>query len=268
MRRSSVFPARSILTQQRGRHERVAGYGSISNWAPRHPPTCRTNPARWPRRGRGPAPARPRRARQRRSEAQESQIRKAQRTSGITEYLARLSAPGGFAARMRASAEDLEVVGVGKIRFAVPEAVAGLAPFGRREQTLHDASVGDTWKIATCRPRISSRRWCRGRSESAEIRLLRAVASGRVSSLCSADALGPSGALRSPSASLRPLPVPGWSSRGPGPSKRGRSGGYTAGFHRGCGSTTNPRSSLARVAFPLALPPQNGERSHPFSAFS
>lgn len=75
----------------------------------------------------------------------------------ITEVLSQITAPGTFASRLRMPAESLEVevTGVGPIRFPITArsaqklcAVARPSPFGLREQTLHDLSVRNTWEVA------------------------------------------------------------------------------------------------------------------------
>ncbi|EYF01215.1 2OG-Fe(II) oxygenase [Chondromyces apiculatus] len=89
-------------------------------------------------------------------------------TASISDLLAQLKAPGTFAARLSAPAEDLdiEVTGVGPLRFPISPTVAGKlrgvarpSPFGLREQTLHDPSVRNTWEIAPSRVKIAARRW-------------------------------------------------------------------------------------------------------------
>ena len=89
-------------------------------------------------------------------------------TAPITDLLAQLEAPGTFAARLRAPAGelDIEVKGVGPLNFPITARlaqklrnVARPSPFGLGEQTLHDASVRNTWEIATSRVKIAARRW-------------------------------------------------------------------------------------------------------------
>ncbi len=75
---------------------------------------------------------------------------------------------GSFAARLRCPANDLtiEVRGVGVLRFPLLAAtarklssVARPAPFGLREQTLHDPNIRDTGQIRRSAVKIDSRRW-------------------------------------------------------------------------------------------------------------
>ena len=89
-------------------------------------------------------------------------------TTAITDLLAQLEAPGTFATRLRASADDLEIAitGVGQLTLPITarvaqklRSVARPSPFGLREQTLHDPTVRNTWEIATSRVKISARRW-------------------------------------------------------------------------------------------------------------
>ena len=89
-------------------------------------------------------------------------------TLPITDLLAQIDAPGTFATRMSAPADDLEVVvaGVGPLHFPITarlaqklRSVARPSPFGLREQTLHDASVRNNWEIAASRVKITARRW-------------------------------------------------------------------------------------------------------------
>lgn len=87
-------------------------------------------------------------------------------TEAIAELLARLEPPGAFATRLQASAAELElkVTGVGELAFPITasaaaklRAVASLAPFGLREQTLHDPAVRNTWEIAASQLKLSKR---------------------------------------------------------------------------------------------------------------
>ncbi len=82
--------------------------------------------------------------------------------------LGKLDVPGSFSARKAAPADDLniEVRGVGALRFPVPEEQARAlceigrpARYGRGEQTLLDRRVRDTWQIPSSRVRIDKRRW-------------------------------------------------------------------------------------------------------------
>ena len=98
----------------------------------------------------------------------------------VTAALTAIKAKGAFATELARSSDDLhiEVAGVGPIRFPISAAtarklcaVARAAPFGRRDRTLHDASVRDTWKISKSRIKIDARRWRRAlESELAIIR--------------------------------------------------------------------------------------------------
>ena len=89
-------------------------------------------------------------------------------TAPITDLLAQIEASGTFATRLRAPASDLdvEVKGVGPLKFPIIARlaqklrnVARPSPFGLREQTLHDASVRNSWEVATSRVKIDARRW-------------------------------------------------------------------------------------------------------------
>ncbi|HET8934085.1 MAG TPA: 2OG-Fe(II) oxygenase, partial [Polyangiales bacterium] len=89
-------------------------------------------------------------------------------TDVITKVLSQITAPGTFATRLRMPAESLEieVTGVGGIRFPITArsaqklcAVARPSPFGLRQQTLHDLSVRNTWEVAASRVKISARSW-------------------------------------------------------------------------------------------------------------
>jgi hypothetical protein len=86
----------------------------------------------------------------------------------VTEALEAIGRRGAFATRSTAEAGDLalEVKGVGAVRFPVPAAqarklcgVARPARFGKREETLLDRDVRDTWEIARSRVKIDKRRW-------------------------------------------------------------------------------------------------------------
>ena len=75
---------------------------------------------------------------------------------------------GSFAARLRCPAKDLalEVKGVGMLRFPLSatmarklSSVARPAPFGLREQTLHDPNIRDTGQIRRSSLKIDNRRW-------------------------------------------------------------------------------------------------------------
>lgn len=88
----------------------------------------------------------------------------------VTAALAAIEAEGAFATELACSSDDLhlEVEGVGPIRFPISAAtarklcaVARPAPFGRRGETLHDASVRDTGEIAASQIKIDARSWRR-----------------------------------------------------------------------------------------------------------
>ncbi|MBU3062675.1 2OG-Fe(II) oxygenase [Nocardia sp. NEAU-G5] len=86
----------------------------------------------------------------------------------ISELMGSVPAAGSFATRRTSSAENLviEVVGVGPIRLPVTPVqarrlceVARPARYGRREQTLLDANVRDTWEVPRDRVTVDERRW-------------------------------------------------------------------------------------------------------------
>ena len=86
----------------------------------------------------------------------------------IQTALAAIKAEGTFATALVCGSEDLkiEVKGVGPIRFPVSAAMAAKlcaaarpAPFGRRDKTLHDSSVRDTWQLGRTQVKIDTRRW-------------------------------------------------------------------------------------------------------------
>ncbi len=88
----------------------------------------------------------------------------------VTAALAAIEAEGAFATELACSSNDLNlaVEGVGPIRFPISAAtarqlcaVARPAPFGRRGETLHDASVRDTREIAARQIKIDARAWRR-----------------------------------------------------------------------------------------------------------
>ena len=90
--------------------------------------------------------------------------------SQIEAALAALKPKGTFATQRACSSTDLlvEVDGVGPLRFPISAttaqvlcAVAKPAPFGRRDQTLHDRSIRDTWEIDKGRIHIDTPRWKR-----------------------------------------------------------------------------------------------------------
>jgi len=78
----------------------------------------------------------------------------------IAQVLASTGAPGTFATRRTASADELhlDVVGVGEIPLPVSPAsarrlcdIAHPARYGLRDQTLLDRNVRDVWEIGTAR---------------------------------------------------------------------------------------------------------------------
>ena len=88
----------------------------------------------------------------------------------VTAALAAIGSEGAFAAEIACPSDDLhiEVEGVGALRFPVSAAaarklcaVARPAPFGRRDRTLYDASVRDTWEIDASRVLIEDEAWQR-----------------------------------------------------------------------------------------------------------
>ncbi len=89
-------------------------------------------------------------------------------TAPIADLLAQLEAPGTFATRVRAPADELKisVAGIGRLSFPITprtaqklREVARPSPFGLRERTLHDPSVRNTWEISARRVKIAARRW-------------------------------------------------------------------------------------------------------------
>lgn len=88
----------------------------------------------------------------------------------IAGVLQQIAAPGSFATRRTAGADDLhvEVKGVGPIRFPISAAMgrrlcaaARPARYGLRDQTLLDRDVRDCGEIPKSRIRIDQRRWKR-----------------------------------------------------------------------------------------------------------
>jgi hypothetical protein len=80
----------------------------------------------------------------------------------IAELLREVGAPGSFAARRTAAADDLhlEVTGVGRLRFPISRTqaqrlcrVARPARHGKGAQTLLDRQVRDTWEVIVLWPR-------------------------------------------------------------------------------------------------------------------
>lgn len=91
-------------------------------------------------------------------------------TSGVAALLANISTTGSFATELCLAAKDLhvEVHGVGPLRFPIStatanklSAIARPAPFGRRDQTLHDTRVRDSWEIGGDRIVIDAQSWQR-----------------------------------------------------------------------------------------------------------
>ncbi len=98
----------------------------------------------------------------------------------VTRALATLETGGVFATELtlRADRLALEVDGVGPLRFPISPAtarklcaVASPAPFGRRERTLLDRRVRDTWEIAADQIRIDDQGW--DQALAAELAILR-----------------------------------------------------------------------------------------------
>src|SRR5664279_1164796 len=88
----------------------------------------------------------------------------------VARILGSMSGAGSFSARRAAPPDDLhiEVRGVGRLQFPVPDAqarqlraVARPASYGQGEQTLLDARVRDTWQIPISRVKIDKRQWNR-----------------------------------------------------------------------------------------------------------
>ena len=86
----------------------------------------------------------------------------------VSALLARIGAPGSFAARRTVAPTDLnlEVEGVGRIRFPITAATARrLCAVGRpafhgfKDQTRLDTQIRDTWEIPRTRISIDQRRW-------------------------------------------------------------------------------------------------------------
>lgn len=91
-------------------------------------------------------------------------------TDRVTKALAALKSEGGFAAELACGSGDLhiEVEGAGPIRFPISAttarklcAVARPAQFGRRDKTLYDRGVRDTWEIDKSRVEIDAAAWKR-----------------------------------------------------------------------------------------------------------
>lgn len=88
----------------------------------------------------------------------------------VTAALAAVEAEGEFATELGCGSDDLhiEIEGVGPIRFPISIAaarklcaVARPAPYGRRDKTVHDVRVRDTWEIDRSRISVDTRRWRR-----------------------------------------------------------------------------------------------------------
>jgi hypothetical protein len=88
----------------------------------------------------------------------------------IAQALASTGAPGTFATRRTASADDLhlDVAGVGPIPLPLSPAIARRlcevarpARYGLRDRTLLDRSVRDAWEIGKRQVKIDARRWRR-----------------------------------------------------------------------------------------------------------
>jgi hypothetical protein len=88
--------------------------------------------------------------------------------NNVQTALAAIKAEGTFATVLICGSADLkiEVKGVGPIRFPVSAAMAAKlcaaarpAPFGRRDKTLHDSSVRDTWQLGRTQVKIDTPRW-------------------------------------------------------------------------------------------------------------
>lgn len=88
----------------------------------------------------------------------------------VESALAAIKSKGTFAVELACGSGDLhiEVEGVGPIRFPIAPAtarklcaVARPAPFGRRDRTLHDKSVRDTWEIDGSGISLDETRWRR-----------------------------------------------------------------------------------------------------------
>jgi len=88
----------------------------------------------------------------------------------VTDILAEVGSQRVFTARRTASVEDLdlEVQGVGELRFPIPSTqarqirrVARPAHYGKGEETLLDPEVRDTWQVPKSRVKIDKRRWNR-----------------------------------------------------------------------------------------------------------
>ncbi len=88
----------------------------------------------------------------------------------VQAALAAIEAPGSFAVELACPSGELaiEVEGVGALRLPLSATaaralvtVARRAPFGRKDQTLHDLGVRDTWEIGARKIKIDARAWKR-----------------------------------------------------------------------------------------------------------
>ncbi len=88
----------------------------------------------------------------------------------VTEALAAIKSRGAFAAEQACPSDGLkiEVKSAGVIRFPISTAavralcaIAQPAPYGRRDKTLNDRSVRDTWEIGSGRIKVDARAWRR-----------------------------------------------------------------------------------------------------------
>jgi hypothetical protein len=95
----------------------------------------------------------------------------------VTAALAAIRGEGTFALEQACPSDDLhlEVEGVGPIPFPIRPATARKliaaarpAPFGRRDRTLHDTSVRDTWEIGARQIKIEARSWSRALARELE----------------------------------------------------------------------------------------------------
>ncbi|WP_437957222.1 2OG-Fe(II) oxygenase [Sorangium sp. So ce119] len=96
----------------------------------------------------------------------------------VTAALAAIEAEGEFATELACAPGDLhiEVEGAGPIHFPISVAaarklcaVARPAPYGRRDETVYDARVRDTWEIDRSLLKIDARTWSRALEPKLEI---------------------------------------------------------------------------------------------------
>lgn len=89
---------------------------------------------------------------------------------GVVAALAAIQSKGTFATARTCSSKDLcvELAGVGAIEWPIDEAVvqrlkalARPAPYGKRDKTLVDRKVRDTWEIEPRMLKINTRKWRR-----------------------------------------------------------------------------------------------------------